>query len=232
MSSPAHRYFRILEVGVTGLFLAPGLALLAARAYGPGLFLTGFAAVAVVAFEWRQGTHRRAIAEARRSIEAASASALEGAGPVDQHEGELVEEISASRGLARYLASRSTRLFARGRWGSHDVEIGIAVVAGRDYDTLLSYVCVLDPAVRGPFRVMTRGALTSLVRRTLDRHPVATGDARFDEGWVVDADEALARRVLDQRVRDELVDLEYSSAKWASTPVVTRVYQPDPRFAM
>jgi len=211
MADRSIRLFRVLEVVVCGFFAVMGLAALAAPRNGlvGCAVLLGIAAFALMCFELRFWGHRRNIARVQRGLAEVGRRDLEGAAPVQERGvDDFVEELAANRAVAGIMARRSQRFCVSGMWRGRALEIGTAIVAGRDFDQMVSYVCVRDGAVRGAFRVMTRGALTSFSRMGMDRHPVATGDAAFDAKWVVDADDTLARTVLDPSMRARLVALQ------------------------
>jgi hypothetical protein len=207
----ALRVFRVLELVIPGFFVLFGLLVFAAPhpQMGFALGLWGFAAFAVLMFELRFWGHRRTTARVRRGLGEVGQRDLEGSSAVvERGSDDFIEEIAANRALASLLAGRSTRLCVTGRWQGRDLEIGTAVVAARDFDQKISYVCVHDRALRGPFRVMTRGAATSFSRIGMEKSPVATGDTAFDDKWVVDANDALCRAVLDPPLRAQLLRLQ------------------------
>jgi hypothetical protein len=203
--------FRFLELAITGLFGVVGLLILVnpRHAYGVGFAFLGIAAITFALFELRFWGHRRNVARVARELAEVGRRDLEAATPVRQRgTDDFVEELASNASIAGMMARRSHRLCITGTWRGHQLELGTAIVAGRDFDQMISYVCVLDAAQRGPFRVMTRGALTSFARLGMDTHPVPTGDPDFDAKWVVDATEVLARSVLDPDLRADLVRLQ------------------------
>jgi hypothetical protein len=211
MKDRSLRVFRVLEVVIPGGFSLLGVLAAASPRHPLGLAagLWIFAAFAVLMFELRFWGHRRKVARVWRGLEEVGRRDLEGGGPVVVRDGDdFVEELASNRALAGLMASRSHRLCIAGGWRGRRLEIGTAVVAGRDFDQLVSYVCVLDQSIRGNFRMMTRGALASFARLGTHRQPVQTGDAAFDGAWVVDSEEPLARAVLDPPMRAKLVGLQ------------------------
>jgi hypothetical protein len=119
-----------------------------------------------------------------------------------------VAHLAANHAMSIILAGPATALCVAGTWRGRPVEIGTALVARRDFDTPISYVCAVDRAVPAPFRIATRIALDSFPRLGAARGIVTTGDVAFDDRWSVDADESLARAVLDSQMRAWLLELQ------------------------
>jgi hypothetical protein len=204
----ALRQFRILEIIIPGFFALIGVVAIASPKHpiGVPIGLWVFAAFAVLMFELRFA----------RDFDAAV--------PVrDRGADDFIEEIASNPRYARLLASRSTRMCLPGTWRGRDIEIGTAVVAARDLDMLVSYVAVLDPSMKAPFRAMTKGATTTFARLGTKKHPVLTGDPFFDAGWVVDAAEEVAHAVLDAPVRATLLAMQKELAMFEVASIeVTR----------
>jgi hypothetical protein len=205
------RAFRVLEILIAGFFVFLGGVALVGPAHNVGFAagLVAFAAFAVLMFELRFWGHRRNVARVQRELEDIGRRDLEGATPVHgRGSSDLVEELASNPSFARYMAGRATRLCVTGKWRGRDLEIGTAIIPGRDFDSRLSYVCVFDGSVRGRFRVMTRGAITSFARALMPTQPIATGDEAFDAKWAADGDEATCRAVLDPEMRAQLLQLQ------------------------
>jgi hypothetical protein len=203
------RMYRILEVviPVPLLFMAVTAASNGKLA-GAAVF-AGMAALVVLCFEARFWGHRRTIARVSRGLGEVGRRDLDAPVAVTQQLPDaFVEELASNGFLARMIANRSTRLCVTGTWRGRAVELGTAVVANRDFDSKLSYVCVLDQQPRGPFRVMTKGTMSSLARKFMPTNPVVLGDPTFDARWTVDGDARVARTVLDGEVRASLLALQ------------------------
>jgi hypothetical protein len=112
------------------------------------------------------------------------------------------------------MSRNAIRLFTRGPFKGRRLDIGTAVIPGRDFDVFVSHVLVEQAALPTPFRVMTKGTITRLARLGMKTSPTTTGDAAFDDKWVVDSDHALAISVLDDELRRSLIELA-DSAPWA-----------------
>ncbi len=208
--SPAFRYFRTLEIVIVGAIAVVGVVVLATPRHPivGAMLAWGIALVVLAAFELRLRGHRRTLARVQSEVEAAAKRDLEGAGAVVQRGArEALEEVAANPRLARMLGSRSSRVCVSGTWRGSEVVIGCAVVAGRDMDLMVSFARVPAPDARGPFRLMTKGTVSSFARIGMSRHPTPSGDAVFDAKWVVDADPALCAAVLDDGLRARLMDL-------------------------
>lgn len=209
MSHPL-RIFRFLEIVIPATFALIGVAAFFAPrpSVGAGIGFLAFAAFAVLMFELRFWGHRRSVRRVRAELEQVGARDFDAPAEVVQRpSGEMVEELASNPRFARMMARRSTRLAVSGKWRGREIEIGTAIVAGRDFDQMISYALAVDGGVPGPFRVMSKGAITSIARLGMDTAPVTTGDATFDADWVVDADPSLATRVLDDTLRATLIDL-------------------------
>jgi hypothetical protein len=210
------RFYRIMQIVLGGMFLLIGGLQLAKGE--PMRHVVGAWAVAlfvVLVIQARFFTFGRLLAGIERGLEAIGRSDLESPQPVTRRGMEEVldaytstHEAGVGTALAKTAAGNAVRLCVRGQWRGREIEIGTVVSPGRNRSSKVSYVCVRDSNVRMPFLAMTRGFATSLARAFITKHPVTTGDAAFDGKWVVDADEALARTVLDPPTRQKLLELE------------------------
>lgn len=197
----APRMLRVLEIGIVGFLLCVGVAVSLSDRPIRSVFVFAFAALAFVMFELRFRGHRRTIARVRESVATIANKQLEGSTPVAVRDAHALEEEVGSSAIARTMAHRATRFFSRGTLRGHAVDLGSAVIAGRDGDLVVSHVLVEEKGLRMPFRAMTRGVVSKLVSHT---SPVTTGDTRFDQGWVVDSTPDLATTVLDDGIRHAL----------------------------
>ncbi len=209
MAARSLRYFRVLEIVICGVFGALGVVALVAGSVGGGVALIGFALVAVCLFEWRLRSHRRTEARVRAGLEVIGKKDLEAPGPVEDRDPQrAIADAISNPMLASMMARRTSLLAVAGRWKGREVEIGTAILASRDFDQLTSFVCVVDPKLRRPFRALTRGAVAKLARMGNRGATVPTGDPKFDEEWLVEADEGLCRSVLDAPIRARLLELQ------------------------
>ncbi len=208
----AHQPFgvmRWLQYVIPGFVALIGVLAFVGGVWPAGLVILGLAGVFFLLFQLRFRAHRRNTTRVRAGLEQLgktsfdAPAAVEVRGP-DDH----AETLASSSAFARMIARRSTRVFVRGKSQGRELELGTAVVAARDWDQYVSYACAVDAAPRAMFRAMTRGALTRLARIGMDKREVATGDKAFDDAWVVDADEATARAVLDDATRARLMELQ------------------------
>src|SRR5439155_1086504 len=76
-----------------------------------------------------------------------------------------------------------------------------------EFSHIYSYVCVDMLGLATRFNLTKQGAGSLIGRATGMMKDANIGDAGFDGMWNVDADEALAREVLDESIRKRLIDL-------------------------
>jgi hypothetical protein len=203
----ALRHFRTIEIVVSGLFVA--IAAICAAAGQPiavAVFL-GIAGIAVLLFEWRLRAHRRVLARVRAALERIGQRELDGAAVQLRDPDDAAAELAGGGVLGALIASRTTRMFVAGTRDGRGLEIGTAIMAARDGDQTVSYVRVVERDLPGRFRLMTRGLLASMAKRGSDLPAVTTGDAGFDERWLLVAGDDRWRAVLDAGLRARLVEL-------------------------
>jgi hypothetical protein len=198
------RTLRILEIGIASGLTCLGVAALFSDHPARCILLFGLAALVLVMFELRFRGHRRTIARVRDSVASIASKQLEQATPVAVRERHALEEEVGSSPMARVMTHGATRFFSRGKLRGHSVDLGSAVIAGRDGDVVVSHVLVEETGVRTPFRAMTKGFGSKLVSHS---SPVTTGDERFDHGWIVDGPRDLATAVLDDGLRQTLTGI-------------------------
>lgn len=202
---------RVLQIVVVGLLLAIGTTiLLNPRANrGAAIFVYAFALFGLAMFEWRIRGFRRSVARVTEALAEVGRKDFDAPAVVEQRsEGAFEAEVAANPSFAHLMAGRSARLYVKGTWQGRRVDLGTSVVPGRDFDLFVSHAFVETDRPLPSFRVMTRGALTSLSRLGMATTPTETGDAAFDREWVVDADPAVATKVLDAPLRKTLLELQ------------------------
>lgn len=206
---PTLRLLRLLEVFLAGGLALAGVAVLVLPRPRPlgGLVLLALAAFTALMFELRLRGARRSIARVEAQLRAVAERDLEApvSGPAVRASGGE-DEVSMNPRLAGMLARRALRFEVEGRWAGRPVEIGTAVIFGRDFDFFVSHVRV-SAGPRPSFRVSTRSTLGWFARLGTPRQETKTGDTAFDEAWVVDAAPALTTAVLDARTRAVLLEL-------------------------
>ncbi len=209
--TPVHRLARVLEIAVVGLLVLAGVAFLVAspaHRLGPSIVVWCMAGVGLVAFELRFAGHRRRVARVGATLRQIASRVLESPGPILDRSGDpFVRELAASPLLGSVMAGRTSALGVQGKAGGHDMEIGTAIMAARDLDITMSYVRLPGLPASTALRVTTAGAPGAFGRTGAPGHQVATGDAAFDAKWAVDADESVARSLLDTDTRRHLLDL-------------------------
>lgn len=196
---------RLIEALICGAIFTAATATLVRGSNVGAIALYVLCGIAIVMFEARIRGFHRSVQHAREALEAL-ARAVGSSGVAEHDEATRPELLAANPALARTLARRGVRFFVTGALGGEPIEVGTAVVPGRDLDVRISYVVVEGPA-QASFRAMSRGAATSLSRLAMRTHPVSTGDDTFDHAWIVDGDEASCRRVLDAELRASLMRL-------------------------
>ncbi|MBK7398944.1 MAG: hypothetical protein IPJ34_22305 [Myxococcales bacterium] len=159
-------------------------------------------------FEWRIRGFRRSVAR-HRGVRRGGRKDFDAPATVAQRsEGAFEAEVAGNPSFAHLMAGRSARLYVKGTWKGRAIDLGTSVVPGRDFDLFVSHAFVETDRPLPSFRVMTRGTLTSLSRLGMATTPTETGDAAFDREWVVDADHAVATKVLDAPLAGPLLELQ------------------------
>ena len=206
--STAYRVFRRLQWMICGIIVLVPTAIAIARPVAwLGVVIGGAVAAGVaLLFGWRLRSLLRASAKVCEDLDAIARAAFDGTAQVAARDQGHLETLASRPMFQRAIARRSVRFVATGTWKGAPLEIGETVTASRDFNFTISHVR-LGGAARGQLRMMTRGLAARMSRWHRDVHEVKTGDDAFDGGWVVDADEQLARRVLAPDTRRALVAL-------------------------
>jgi hypothetical protein len=206
--SPPYRMFRRMAMMIAGALAAAAVGIAVGRPdkWPAAIAFGAFALLVGALFAWRLRSMVRRCAAVCDELDAIARAAFDGGAQVAAREDGHLETLASHPMFARAIARRSVRFVATGSWQGAPLEIGETVTASRDYNVTISHVR-LGGRPRGQLRIMSRGLATRLSRWHREQHEVKTGDDAFDGGWVVDADDGLARDVLEPELRRALVAL-------------------------
>lgn len=211
---------RVMQVAISGVFgllslvmlLAAVVArkpqLLATQLVGAAIF-AGIAAIAYGAFAWQRRTMRRA--EERIAAQVQS---------VAQRLFDAPAGVRPGYNLAATLGSMASFVNAMDSGNGFTTDgtyRGVAVsaashvsVVGRQFGEMFhvySHVLVDVQGLELPFRLARQAPGSALARLAGVTRDAQVGDPAFDRAWTIDADEALAREVLDAPIRAKLTEL-------------------------
>jgi hypothetical protein len=112
--------------------------------------------------------------------------------------------LSTAYDGANFTVAEGTARGARVTIASHP-----SVVGRQMFETchVYSYVAVDAPGAVGPFRLDEQAGGTKLIASIAGARDVEVGDPVFDRTFLVDADQAVATRILDAGLRARLVSL-------------------------
>ncbi len=153
--------------------------------------------------------------------------------------GTLRPEYDVSVTASPRVAAFTESFDGRGGFTTDGVYKGVRVsvashasIAGRqmgEFSHIYSYVCVDVLGATEPFFLTRQGAFGSVATAIGLVKDVQIGDSAFDGAWIIHADQALARDVLDESIRARLNELEskvslvsINMAQGAMSVVLTR----------
>jgi hypothetical protein len=218
--SPPYRLFRRMAWMFTALLaaLAAGVALGRPDKWPATIIFGAFALVVWALFAWRLRSMVRRCAAVCEELDAIARAAFDGPAQVTAGEAGHLETLASHPRFQRAIAARSVRFVATGAWQGAPIEIGETVTASRDYNFTISHVR-LGGAPRGMLRIMSRGLAARLSRWHREQHEVKTGDDAFDGGWVVDADDRIARDALTVETRRTMIALHGQIARMQAATI-------------
>lgn len=169
----------------------------------PGAFVVGM-------LELQYRSFRNKNRHVREAIERCAARVFDAPGTVRPEYDMTVTNTPGAAAMAGFVDGRGGYT-AQGEHRGVRVSVGShASVAGRqlgEFNHVYSHVCVDVLGSNEPFFMTKQGVFGSVAKAVGVVKDVPIGDAAFDAAWIIHADQALARDVLDASIRARLTDL-------------------------
>ena len=211
---------RVMQILITTVMGILGLSLIGfGLAKGGGGMDAGFAmgaiflvigAIAYSIFEWQLRGLRRKAQRVRHSIEECAARVLDAPGAVRPGYDQTVT-LGATMGTWVASTDAGDGFTTDGEYKGVRVSVASHVsTVGRQFGELshiYSHVVVDVLGATPRFRLSKQGVGSFVGRAAGLQHDVKIGDAAFDGAWNIDAEEGLARYVLDDEARARLSEL-------------------------